>query len=71
MKVSSIFSFDIIGQLLFYFIKVLYAQSDHDCSSQNSSSYKITGAGDVARIVMYMADNGSFTMTMCRGPRVW
>ena len=46
MKVSCIFSFDILGQLLFYFIKVLYAQSDHDCSSQNLSSNKTSGAGD-------------------------
>ena len=42
-----IFSFDIRGQLLFYFMKVLYTQSDHDCTSQNVSSNKIAGAGDI------------------------
>ena len=50
-----IFSFDIRGQLLVYVLKVLFAQSDHDCSSQWCMD----------RIVMYMAENRSLTMTLC------
>ena len=62
-----IFSFDIRGQLLFYSMKVLYTQSDHDCTSQNVSSNKIAGAGGLwlGLWCIWLADNGSFTMTLC------
>ena len=50
-----IFSFDIRGQLLVYVLNVLFAQSDHDCSSQWCMD----------RIVMYMAENRSLTITLC------